>query len=208
MGVAEGSMAEARFFKLSAMSEIACVIYPTEGRRQAPVSPGENERSPEIGTIIRKYFPRDARHPCDLTKAWSARQHLLTARTGPQRLRTVPNPADFRCETGQWQGFNGPDSAQKIPNLKAFPLRFFDEFHQRRDHGHRCVLIRESGRTGWRRLPTDGEGAGAPRQAAPPDPDHDRRQLRHRCRHPAALRACRHDTVHDRPGLCRCRPDL
>ena len=60
-------------------------------------------------------------------------------------------------------------------------------------------------RPNWRRRrPADGEGAGAPRQAAPPDPGHDRRQLRRSMpgsccstRRPARSR-------HDRPGLCRC----
>src|SRR5436305_3797534 len=59
-----------------------------------------------------------------------------------------PEPADFRCKTAQWQGFNGPDSVQKIPNLKAFVPKVPPiEFHRRRDMSSAVSLLqgRDSG---------------------------------------------------------------
>jgi hypothetical protein len=62
-------------------------------------------------------------HPihCDLSKAWSARQHLLAARLARPPAEVVRLPADFRCETGQWHDFNGSDSVSKDTKPKGFP---------------------------------------------------------------------------------------
>ena len=63
-----------------------------------------------------------------LQPGWPAR---LRSGSGPRRI-SVAKQDNGTISTDQIR-------SQKIPNLKAFPLRFFAEFHQRRDHGHRCV---------------------------------------------------------------------
>ena len=70
-------MPEARFFTLWQCLNCMCEL---PHRRFCPgnINPGENERCPEIGTIVRKYFPKERAAHCNLSKAWSAR-HLATA---------------------------------------------------------------------------------------------------------------------------------
>ena len=117
-------MAEARFFTLRQCPDCMCDL-PHRRRPPGAISTGEIERSAVIGTIIRLNFPQEiAPRRCDLTKAWPARQHLLCRpgrRNGPDRRSRRISVAKQR----NGRGFNGPDSVQKIPNLKAFPLRFF-----------------------------------------------------------------------------------
>ena len=48
---------------------------------------GENERSSKIGIIIRNYFPIARVARCELTKAWSTRQHLLADQAAVQGFR-------------------------------------------------------------------------------------------------------------------------
>src|SRR5437868_3022220 len=82
--------------------------------------PGKDELNPSIGIIIRKHFLNDA-PPRNLSKASPTGQHLLYARAFPRKLGPLyRNPADFRYETVQWQGFNGADSTAKDTKPKGF----------------------------------------------------------------------------------------
>src|ERR1700675_1942094 len=81
MGGVAGSMGEARFFTIRQCPECMCDL-PHRTGLPGSLSAGESEQSPEIGTIIQKYFLRDCAVGGDLTKAWAARQHLLTPRQG------------------------------------------------------------------------------------------------------------------------------
>jgi hypothetical protein len=81
--------------------------------------PGKDELNPRIGTIIRKHFLKDA-PPRNLIKAAPAGQHLRAQGFPQWRVPRYRNPADFRYETVQWQGFNGPDSISKDTKPKGF----------------------------------------------------------------------------------------
>ena len=80
------------------------MIYPTDEHRQTSI-PGNEERTPEIGTIIRKYFLKDApNRPATLARLrW---QGSIASRAGHTRTNGVPTigRADFRCETRAMAG--------------------------------------------------------------------------------------------------------
>jgi hypothetical protein len=57
----------------------------------------------------------------NLSKASLAGQHLRTHIGVPRkRVPRYRNPADFPCETVQWQDFNRPDSTSKDTKPKGF----------------------------------------------------------------------------------------
>ena len=111
-------MWKVRFFTLRQCPECMCDL---PHRRPLPGHfSGENELNRKIGTIIRKHFPNDA-SPHNLSKASRAGQHLRYAQGLPRkRVPRYRNPANFRYETVQWQGFNGPDSTAKDTKPKGF----------------------------------------------------------------------------------------
>jgi hypothetical protein len=81
---------------------------------------GKDELNARIGIIIRKHFLKDA-PPHDLSKASPAGAASAYAHGFPRkRVPRYRNPADFRYETVQWQGFNGPDSTAKDTKPKGF----------------------------------------------------------------------------------------
>src|SRR4051812_8484884 len=107
-----------RFFTLRQCPDCMCDLP----HRRTPTGhfSGKDKLNPQIGIIIRKHFPKDAPRG-DFSKASLAEQHPLDARSYPdKRVPRYRNPADFRCETVQWQGFNGPDSTSKDTKPKGF----------------------------------------------------------------------------------------
>src|SRR5437870_4328537 len=90
--MAGGSTGKARFFTLRQCPDCMCDL---PHRRELDVFFAENKRIPEIGIMIRKYFPSDRPIRCDLTKAWPARQHLLMPRPGPPGDRSDPGTTGF-----------------------------------------------------------------------------------------------------------------
>jgi hypothetical protein len=90
MGEAGGSIVEARFFTIRQCPDCMCDLPHISGF--TGMGAGINGESPQIGTIIRKYFPKDGAIHGDLTKAWFPRkyprqdpsQNLLIARASAQ----------------------------------------------------------------------------------------------------------------------------
>ena len=103
-------MGKVKFFTIQQCPGGMCDLPHTSGF--PGVGAGISKKSREIGTILRKYFPKDGAVRGDHTKAWFPRkyprkslsQHLLTA-ARPAQGPQAPEPADFRCETAQWQVF-------------------------------------------------------------------------------------------------------
>src|SRR5882724_6644566 len=110
MGKAGGSMGEARFFTIRQCPDCMCDLPHISGF--AGLGASVNEESPQIGTIIRKYFPKDGAAAATIprlgfqgsTQGSTQASICLqpkASRKGPQAAK----PADFRCETAQWQVF-------------------------------------------------------------------------------------------------------
>src|SRR5258708_38021313 len=117
--MAGGSTGKARFFTLRQCPDCMCDL---PHRRELPnVFFAENQRIPEIGIMIRKYFPSDRPHPLRPYQGL-ARKAASACGPGPARpvIEAVRARPDFRCETGQWQHFNGSDSAPKDTKPKGF----------------------------------------------------------------------------------------
>ena len=119
----------------------------------------------------------------DLSKASPAGQHPLRRGRSSRASgsHTDRNPADFRCETVQWQGFNGLEiRLQKIPNLKAlFPKVSSGSTPPAAGHEHaRLHCFRGKTRDSTDRAgPTAAGRIEAPGRPAPPDAGRARRQL-------------------------------
>jgi hypothetical protein len=150
IGLTGGSMGKARFCKLSQLPESVCDLPHRRGFSGSHRACG-NKQTEIIGIIIQKNFLRAQACAADLTKAWSTKQYL---RDGCLRRRPTGSGlprhnlrirANLRCQTRVITACAGPGfGSEKIPNLKASHLDFLAEFHLRRDHGHRCVLVPES----------------------------------------------------------------
>ena len=98
-------MGEARFFTIRQCPDCMCDLPHISGL--PGVGTGINEGSPQIGTIIRKYFPKDGAIHGDLIKAWFARQHLLTAAAPAQGVRELLNRRISVAKQRNGRCFNG-----------------------------------------------------------------------------------------------------
>src|ERR1700712_2738118 len=123
MGKAGGSMGEARIFTIRQCPDCMCDLPHISGL--TGTCAGVNGRSPRIGTIIRKYFPKDGATSRDLTKAWYSRQHpsqhLLIARRAPRKVRQLQNRRISVAKQRNGRCFNGSESVPKDTKPKGFP---------------------------------------------------------------------------------------
>jgi len=124
MGVAEGSMAEARFFTLRKCPDCMCDL-PHRRRSPGAISTGENEQSATIGTIIRLNFPQEIARPV-ATLPRLGPQHSICFAGRPAAIaptawswritESVPTPVDSEIQQTIFQIHKAQANIDPITN--------------------------------------------------------------------------------------------
>lgn len=115
-------MGEARIFTIRQCPDCMCDFSHISGLGGLDAS--VNGRSRQIGTILCKFFPNDGTGNHDVTGARLAGPHRLAAR-GREGVGKLLNPRIAVAKQHNGRVLTDQNRFQKIPNLKAFRLRFF-----------------------------------------------------------------------------------